>query len=65
MIDYHCISCGFSGMVNVIDERESSGNEGGFNGNMYVECPKCDYTALVNPFLTPDIILKVKKSGGI
>ena len=64
MIDHKCLSCGFSGNVQVIDEREYHGNEGAFYGNMYVACPKCDYTVLVNPFLKPDIILKVKKSGG-
>ena len=65
MIDHKCLSCGFSGKVNVIYERESSGNEGAFYGKMYVECPKCDYTVWVNPFLKPDIILNTIKSGGI
>ncbi len=65
MIDHHCLSCGFSGIVNVIDERESYDNEDAFYGKMYVECPKCDNTVLVNPFLKPDIILISIKSGGI
>lgn len=65
MIDHYCLSCGFSGKVNVIDERESYGNEGAFYGKMYVECPECDNSILVNPFLKPDIILNAIKSGGI
>lgn len=55
MIEYRCLSCGFSDVVEVIDEKEPDGN--GFYGKQYVVCPKCDYTVLVNPFLKPDKVI--------
>ena len=54
MIEHKCLSCGFSGMVEVIDEREPSPDGNGFFGKQYVVCHECDYTVLVNPFLKPD-----------
>jgi DNA-directed RNA polymerase subunit RPC12/RpoP len=70
LIDFHCISCGYSGKAILVEEREKRRNiwRGEDSGhyyacNRYVDCPMCGLRELINPFYsTPDIIKEINNT---
>lgn len=63
MIPFHCISCGYNFIAEVVEEKEPiisvwKGEKiEAYGCRKYIECYRCGFTALINPFgAKPDII---------
>lgn len=63
MIPFHCMSCGHDSMSRVVEEKKPCISQWkgerihGYGCKKYVECCRCGFTALINPFGTkPDAI---------